>query len=128
MQELFIDLPGVECLVDDILVHGETDQEYDENVLRLLERCRQVNLKQKVELRVNEVKYVGHVISKDGLKVDPEKVNAIVNMPAPTEVQSVRRFVGLVLYVAKFIPNMADLAAPLRELTKNDVAWHWDKP
>ena len=131
LQELFIDLPGVECLVDDILVHGETDQEHDENVLRLLERCRQVNLKlnkQKVELRVNEVKYVGHVISKDGLKVDPEKVNAIVNMPAPTDVQSVRRFLGLVQYVAKFIPNMADLTAPLRELTKNDVAWHWDKP
>ncbi|KAK3084719.1 hypothetical protein FSP39_017965 [Pinctada imbricata] len=131
LQDLMKDLPGVECLVDDILVHGATNHEHDENVTRMLERCREINLKlnrNKIELRVPEVRYVGHVISKDGLKVDNEKVNAIIKMPEPTDAQGVRRFLGLVQYVGKFIPNLSDLSAPLRDLTKNDVAWHWDKP
>ena len=131
LQELFKDLPGVECLVDDILVHGETVVEHDQNLIRMLERCRQIGLKlnkEKVELRVPEVKYVGHIIGKDGLKVDPEKVRAIVNMPVPSDAQGVRRFLGLVQYVSKFIPNLADVSEPLRILTKNDVVWHWDKP
>lgn len=130
LQEFFKDLPGVECLVDDILVHGENVSEHDENLVRMLERCRQIGLKlnkDKVELRVPEVKYVGHVIGRDGLKVDPEKVRAIVNMPEPTDVQSVRRFLGLVQYVSKFIPNLAEISEPLRLLTKSDVLWHWDK-
>ncbi|XP_065941318.1 retrovirus-related Pol polyprotein from transposon 297 [Magallana gigas] len=130
VQELFSDLPGVECLVDDILVHGESNAEHDENLIRMLERCRKVGLKlnrDKVELRVPEVKYVGHIIGKDGLKVDPEKVRAIVNMPEPTDIQGVRRFLGLVQYASKFIPNLADVSEPLRILTKNDVVWHWEK-
>ena len=130
LQELFKDLPGVECLVDDILVYGENVSEHNENLYRMLERCRQIGLKlnkEKVELRVPEVKYVGHVIGRDGLKVDPEKVRAIVNMPEPTDVQSVRRFLGLVQYVSKFIPNLAEISEPLRLLTKSDVSWHWDK-
>lgn len=85
------------------------------------------NNRDKVELRVPEVKYVGHIIGKDGLKVDPEKVRAIVNMPEPTDIQGVRRFLGLVQYVSKFIPNLADVSEPLRILTKNDVVWHWEK-
>ena len=78
---------------DDILVvgYGENDSEvqrdHDQNVVRLLERARQVNLKlnkSKVKLRQAEVKFMGHMISKDGLKPDPDKATAIKNMPKPT--------------------------------------------
>lgn len=48
-------------------------------------------------------------------------------MPEPTDIQGVRRFLGLVQYVSKFIPNLADVSEPLRILTKNDVVWHWEK-
>ena len=60
--------------------------------------------------------------------VDPEKVCAIVNTPVPSDALGVRRFLGLVQYVSKFIPNLADVSEPLWILTKHDVVWHWDKP
>ena len=81
----------------------------------------------KFELRAPEVQYVGHVISKDGLKVSPEKVRAIQEMPAPTDVAGVKRVLGLVQYLAKFIPNLSDVSDPLRILVKNDVQWHWNR-
>jgi hypothetical protein len=67
------------------------------------------------------------VISKDGLKVSPEKVRAIQEMPAPTDVAGVKRVLGLVQYLAKFIPNLSDVSDPLRILVKNDVQWHWNR-
>ena len=83
--------------------------------------------KSKFELRAPEVQYVGHVISKDGIKVSPEKVRAIQEMPAPTDVAGVKRVLGLVQYLAKFIPNLSDVSDPLRILVKNDVQWHWNR-
>ena len=91
LQECLADLSGVKVIRDDILVVGcgDTDSEalvnHDQNVIRLLERAKQVNLKlnkNKVKLRQAEVKFMGHVISKDGLKPDPEKVSAIKNKPS----------------------------------------------
>jgi hypothetical protein len=77
VNEVFSDLPGVECIVDDILVWGENDEQHDC-------RVRQMNFKlnkSKFELRAPEIQYVGHVISKDGLNVSPEKVRAKQEMP-----------------------------------------------
>nr|XP_022295054.1 uncharacterized protein K02A2.6-like [Crassostrea virginica] len=131
VQEMFSDLTGVECIVDDILVWGETTAEHDSRVQQMLQRCREMNFKlnkSKVEYRVPEVKYVGHLITNNGIKVDPEKVRAIVEMPSPIDVSGVKRVLGLVQYVAKFIPNLSDVTAPLRVLTQEDVAWHWDTP
>ena len=64
---------------------------------------------------------MGHVISSQGLQVDPEKVQAIVGMPAPTDKDEIRRFLGLVQYVSKFIPRFSKLDAPLRILLKENV-------
>ena len=57
---------------------------------------------------------MGHVFSSDGLKPDPGKVRTIQHMPEPEDAQAVRRFIGMATYLAKFIPNMSDLTAPLR--------------
>ena len=87
------DLPGTEVLRDDILVVGygemqeEAEANHDNNLRRLLNRARQVKLKlnkDKMNLRMTEVKYMGHVITRDGIKPDPAKVSAIENMPKPT--------------------------------------------
>lgn len=59
--------------------------------------------------------------------MDPEKVRAIVNMPEPKDIQGVRRFLGLVQYVSKFISKLADVSEPLRILTKNNDVWHLEK-
>ena len=92
-QECLTDLSAVKVVREDILVlgRGETDSEalldHDQNVVGLLERAKQVNLKlnkSKVKLQQAEVKFMGHVILKDGLKPDLDKVTAIKNMPKPT--------------------------------------------
>ena len=121
---------------DDILVvgYGETDSEallnHDQNVVRLLERAKQVHLKlnkNKVKLRQAEVKFMGHVISRDGLKPDPDKVTAIKNMPKPTTKPEVLTLLGFVNYLSKFLPKLSDVSAPLRELTTDQSKFTWAK-
>ena len=81
--------------------------------------------KSKVKLRQTEVKFMGHVISKDGLKPDPEKVTAIKNMPKPTSKPEVLTLLGFVNYLAKFLPKLSDVSAPLRELTTSEAKFTW---
>ena len=78
--------------------------------------------KSKVKLREAEVKFMGHVISKDGLKPDPDKVAAIKNMPKPT---SKPDGLGFVNYLSKFLPKLSEVSAPLRELTTNQAKFTW---
>lgn len=131
---MFSDLKGVECIVDDILVWGEAIDEHDSRVQQMLQRCREMNFKlkkSKVEFRVPEARYVGHLITNSGIKVDLEKVRAMVDMPAPKNVSGVERILGVVQYVAKFNPNLSDVTASLRTLRtllQQDVKWHWDAP
>ena len=113
LQECLADLPGVKVIRDDILVVGcgDTDSEalvnHDQNVFRLLERAKQVNLKlnkNKVKLREAGVKFMGHVISKDGLKPDPENVSAIKNMPKPRSKPEVLTVLGFLNYLSLMRP------------------------
>ena len=71
---------------------------------------------------------MGHVISADGIKPDPVKVSAVVNMSSPQNKEELRSFLGLVNYLGKFIPNLADLTVPLCWLLKKDNDWISDYP
>jgi hypothetical protein len=87
MTKLMEDIEGAEVIVDDILVSGATIQEDDERLRKVLDRGRQCNLKlskSKCKFRKDEVEYVGHIISKHGLKPDPEKVRAVKMIPNRT--------------------------------------------
>ena len=136
LQECLADLPRVKVIRDDILVVGcgDTDSEalvnHDQNVIRLLERAKQVNLKlnkNKVKLRQAEVNFMGHVISKDGLKPDPEKVSAIKNMPKPTSKAEEQTLLGFINYLSKFLPKLSDVSAPLRKLTVSQTKFTYAK-
>ena len=117
------DLVGVIGVTDDIIVYGEGDNDeeaqhnHDANLVRLLERCRQAGLalnKEKAELNKTEISFLGHIISNEGLKIDPTKVEAVLQMPKPTDVEGVRRLCGFVNYLAKFLPRLADVLLPIR--------------
>ena len=128
LHELLGDLPGVETDVDDILVSRRTQQEHDERLVNPLQRTRECNLKlnpDKSKIRQPEVLYIGHVLTGDGVRPDTSKIEAITKMPKPEDEQGMQRLLGMVNYVAKFAPNISDVTAPLRELLKKDVAWHW---
>ncbi|KAK3737844.1 hypothetical protein QZH41_004781 [Actinostola sp. cb2023] len=70
---------------------------------------------------------MGHVFTSNGLKIDPDKVKAIVNMPKPEDIQGVQRLNGFVNYLAKFLPKLSDVMLPIRELTRKDVEWQWSE-
>ena len=69
---------------------------------------------------------MGHVIDADGIRPDPEKVEAITRYPAPTNVTELQRFFGMANFLGKFIPGMAHKTEPLRQLLRKDVTWTWD--
>ena len=90
-------LQGTESLIDDILVYGkgqtidEAIADHDRNLKALLDRARQMGLKlnkDKLKLRQSEVKYMGQIVTPNGIRPDPEKVKAITDMPRPTNVKS----------------------------------------
>ena len=85
----------------------------------MLQRAREIGLTlnpKKVKFQVKEVKYCGHIISKDGLKPSPDHIKPILDMPTPTTKEEVRRFLALVGYVQKFVPNLSKKSKPLRQL------------
>ena len=141
-HEVLEGLPGIHVIADDILItgQGETQEEalrdHDRNLVALLQRAREVNLKlnpKKLKLRLNEVPYIGHLLTPDGVKPDPEKVRAVQDMPRPDgrnraeKVKAVQRFLGFVNYLAKFVPHLADESEHLRRLTDKDAEWVWEK-
>ena len=130
LHEMFEDIRGVETDIDDILVWGRTLQKHDERLKATLERARECNLKFKLEkchFRSTSVVYIGHKLTSEGIKPDPQKIEATVNMPEPHDKKGVQSLLGMVNYVGKFVPNLSEITSPQRVLLKNDVAWHWSE-
>ncbi len=131
MHELVEDLEGVEVVADDFVVvgFGVSQEEASDNHDLHLNEEKNVKLnEEKLKLRQTEVPFIGHVATAEGLLVDPHKVRAIEEMPPPTDVAGVRRVLGFTQYLSKFLPHLADLTKPLRELTHQDSVWAWDQP
>jgi len=76
--------------------------------------------KAKCQFKKNEITYLGHVLTKDGLKPDHKKTQAISDMTPPMSREALKHFLGLITYLAKFIPNFSQTAAPLRALLEKD--------
>ena len=128
--DCFSGLSGIVCIADDIVIHGKTIEEHDKNLELFLQRCRENNVvlnKDKLVLRTDSITFMGHIVTKDGLKSDPEKIQAIRDFPVPTKVDELRRFLGLVNYMSKFLPNATDVLHPLHNLLKKDVTWTWSE-
>lgn len=134
MHAVLQGLHGVEVIADDILVFGcgdteeECQRDHDANLQCLLQRAREQNLKlnkKKLKLCLPEVSYMGHRLSKAGLSPDPDKVKAISNMPRPDCKKAVERFLGCLQYLSRFLPQLAEVAAPLRLLTEQSAIFTW---
>jgi hypothetical protein len=80
----------------------------------------------KCEIGVKEVKYLGYVVSEKGLTIDPSRVEAIVNMPSPTNKKEVLQILGMINFVDKFIPQKSHLLEPLTALLRKDVEFVWE--
>ena len=127
-------LNGILNITDDILVCGvgdtdkEAQQDHDRNLEALLQRCRERGIalnQNKLKLRITEVPFMGHIFSNQGLKIDPEKTKAVLEMPKPEDAEGVQRLNGFVNYLAKFLPSLADHMEPIRRLTRQDTEFTW---
>ena len=126
MTQIFGDLPGVEIVMDDILVHGCTREEHDTRLHAVLKRCRGVDLKlntKKTTIGQTEVDYVGHRITSKGLKPSGKRVKSILEMRNPENLAELETILGMIGYLAKFIPSLSELNAPLRALKTKDWTW-----
>ena len=110
MQVLLQGLEGVVCLVDDVLIHGRTQTEHDQHLEAVLLRIKELDLtlnKDKCVFSKSQVKFLSQVLSASGISPDPDKVSAVEQMRPPTSVGEVRRFLGMVNQLGKFVPNLA---------------------
>ena len=134
MHELIEGMPH-EVVADDFVVVGYREtleqamRDHDQNLMGFLQLCQDRGLKlniEKLTLKQMEVSFIGHVATGDGLRVDPDKVKAIRDMPAPTDKAGVQRLLDMVQYLSKFLPNLSDMTKPLQELTQQHVKWCWE--
>ena len=129
ISEMVQDIDGCEAIIDDILIWGRDMQEHDARLRTVMKRVSDFNLKlspEKCQFRKDRVSYVGHVLTSEGVKPDFEKVRAVQEMEAPRNVSELQTFMGFITYLAKFLPNLSEVSAPLRSLLQKEVEWHWD--
>ncbi|XP_055685270.1 uncharacterized protein K02A2.6-like [Lutzomyia longipalpis] len=129
MMQLLGDMPNVEVSMDDVLIHAPTEEELrdltDKVIKKLQNRGLKLN-KEKCVFNQNSLKFLGHIVSSEGLKIDPEKVDVVQKLKVPDDKKSLQRFLGMVTYVGKFIPNLSQVTEPLRQLCKTDSVWLWE--
>ncbi|KAL0548768.1 hypothetical protein IC582_013238 [Cucumis melo] len=130
MNRVFKDFLDTFVLVfiDDILVYSKIEAEHDEHLRMVLETLRANKLYakfSKCEFWLKQVSFLGHVVSKDGVSVDPAKIEA--GWPRPSTVSKVCSFMGLVGYYRKFVEDFSHIATPLTQLTRKETPFVWSK-
>ncbi|XP_030854482.1 uncharacterized protein K02A2.6-like [Strongylocentrotus purpuratus] len=129
VHQLFAHIPGVNTMMDDVIVWGTTQQEHDDRLREVLSIVRKMNLKlnkDKCEFNVKKLTFIGDLISDQGVQPDPKKVSAILNIERPKCRKDVQRFLGMINYQGKFIPDLSTKSAALRHLLDKKNVWTWD--
>ena len=119
---------GISNISDDIIVHGKNTEEHDKRLQRVLERLKEKNLTlnaEKCRFHMTQMVFMGLVLSDNGIGPTEDKVKAIVDAREPQSASEVRSFLGLANYNARFIPDFATVAEPLRRLTKKGVRFEF---
>ena len=128
MTQMLPGLDGILCLMDDVLVFGKDRTEHDERLTQVLRKVAATGVTlnpQKCEFGKEQLKFLGHIIDREGIRADPDKVTAITEMKPPTNVLELRRFMGMANQLGKFSSSLADLTQPLRQLLSKKSSWIW---
>ncbi|XP_028404008.1 uncharacterized protein K02A2.6-like [Dendronephthya gigantea] len=128
IDEVYRNCLGAAGIADDITVHGQDESNHDLHLHDAMERTRMAGIKlnrEKCIIKTAECSFFGMVYTANGVKPDPEKVIAIQNMEPPKDKKELHTFLGMVNYLAPFMPNLASHTAPLRELIRDNVDYKW---
>ena len=129
LTDALCDLEGVVCVADDIIVVGvgetkeKAEKDHDRKLMNLQRRCKERNIKlneEKAAIKQTEIPFIGHLITKDGVLPNNDRISAILNMPDPKDIHDVKRLCGMIQYMAKFLPNLAEDLEPIRKLTRKE--------
>jgi hypothetical protein len=119
----------VVAYLDDILVYTRgTLKEHVQHVHKTFAKLFQRNLKvkpEKCKFHRTNLEFLGFIVGRDGIQLDPDKIKSIWQWPQPKTVRDVQAFLGLANYNRKFIENYSKIATPLTELTKKDIRFQW---
>ncbi|GJT26510.1 putative nucleotidyltransferase, ribonuclease H [Tanacetum coccineum] len=116
--------------IDDILVFSKSKEEHEEHLRTVLQILRQEKLYakfSKCEFWLSKVAFLGHIVSAEGITMDPAKVEAITKWPRPTSVTEVRSFLGLAGYYRRFVEGFSRLALPLTKLMRKGEKFIWNE-
>ena len=130
MDQFLERCPGTIGIADDIIVFGKTEEEHDKNLHHLMQEAASYGLmfnSDKCAIKTDQIIFFGMVYDKHGVHPDPGKVESIKSMEPPTNKTEVQEFIGMVNYLAPFIPSLSDQTADLRNLLKNDVPFVWNE-
>lgn len=124
-------LPQVRMLVylDDLIIRSSTFEEHMQNLNDVFTRLKQFNLRinrNKCKFSCSEVKYLGHIITKEGIKTDPDKVSAMLKRAEPRNQKEVISFIQSCSWYRRFINNFSAIISPLSQLLKKNATWTWD--
>jgi hypothetical protein len=114
--------------LDDILIFSKTAEEHLSHLRQVLQTLRENQFyanPKKCEFMKEDISFLGHRVSANGLKVDPEKVQAVADWKAPRDVHGVRSFLGLANYFRRFLQSYSKMVVPLTNLTRKDLRWIW---
>ncbi|KAL0545085.1 hypothetical protein IC582_020226 [Cucumis melo] len=114
--------------IDDILIYSKTEAEHEEYLHQVLETLRANKLYakfSKCEFWLKKVTFLDHVVSSEGVSVDPAKIEAVTNWPRPSTVSEIRSFLGLAGYYRRFVEDFSRIAGPLTQLTRKGTPFVW---
>jgi hypothetical protein len=120
----------VVVFIDDILVYSNSFEEHEEHLRQTLQTLRDHQSYAKLskcEFWLKRVTFLGHVISAEGVFIDPQKVEAVLKWERPTSVTEIRSFLGLAGYYRRFIEGFSLIATPLTKLTRKNKKWVWSE-
>ena len=131
MNEIFADMEDIVVVyIDDLLIFTKTDNQEEHNriVLEVLQRLEEHNLfvkPEKCSFQVKEVEFLGMIVSTKGIRMNDDKVKAVLEWPTLKTVHGVHSFLGLANFYQRFIKDYAQVPYPLNDLTKKDQAIEW---